>query len=160
MLNIKNLNRLINHLKALKNNKNFNMSQWVRFDDFENQSDIDWYDEPAEKLVARMQEKGDCGTTACLAGHAVILKSAAEGDYSGKYGKYEAKEQARSWLGLTAKQADLLFEPRTESDYLISFSREQAIETLERLRNTGKVYWPVEVKHAGNGNWVEEDHHG
>lgn len=154
-MNIENINKLIHHLKSLKNEENFSMNQWLRFGWF-GDSEVDWDDEPASRLVEQMHEKGDCGTVACIAGHAAILKAAEEGDTSGKYDIYSARDQAENWLGLTEQQADVLFEPRSIAEFMIEFSREEAIQALEYMRDHGEVRWPKRVSRAGgHGRFVD-----
>ena len=91
-----------------------------------------------------------CGTTACIAGWAVFLRdpkkfrqcvaNASEG---------EIHDIAANLLRLNAAEADDLFIP--EGPCLTDVTPEQAIVTLKKLRDTGKVDWSHTPREEGWG---------
>jgi len=84
----------------------------------------------------------DCGTVACIAGHASLIASG---------GTSHAPSHARHFLGLTHEQANSLFIPDFTDGLRVrwvSITLEQALLTLAKLRDTGKVDW----SHTGDGS--------
>ena len=81
-----------------------------------------------------------CG---CLVGHAATLIEGGIMDTS--FSREEAERpivvQAREWLGLDDWQARTLFYAYTAENILKDITRQQAIETLQRLLETGEVRW-------------------
>src|ERR1700758_4378155 len=103
-INIRNLTKLINHLR-LVNAANFTMGEW-----FDQEYDNEWEDRPASELVTYMQQgKGDCGTVGCIAGHAGILDAAEKGMISCNISGVQYT--AREWLGLSEDLKNALFMP-------------------------------------------------
>ncbi|PCJ68234.1 MAG: hypothetical protein COA62_15840 [Rhodobiaceae bacterium] len=103
--------------------------------------------------VANWDHGGNCGTVACIAGHAVVLFaddgkvnktrtrkrrciSAFEPQYS--FGD-TVEADAQAILGLTKRQAHALFVPHDV--ILPNVTTEQAVEVLRTLANTGRVSW-------------------
>jgi hypothetical protein len=71
----------------------------------------------------------NCGTAACIAGWASLFRPDARNPYS----------RARDALGLDAQQAEYLFLPIGWDRQ--AWTREQAIATLIRFRDTGEISW-------------------
>jgi hypothetical protein len=71
----------------------------------------------------------NCGTAACIAGWASLFRPDARNPYS----------RARDALGLDAHQAEYLFLPYGWDR--LAWTREQAIATLIRFRDTGEISW-------------------
>lgn len=87
-------------------------------------------------------ERGDCGTRACIAGHAVLLSGKPIPDYDS-----QVMEDAQDWLGLTDAERTKLFVPWAATSaykgyrrYLIS--AEQAAEVVRNFASTGEIVWP------------------
>jgi hypothetical protein len=77
----------------------------------------------------------DCGTAACIAGHAAILAGYEANVNAG----VDIVDVAQKWLGLEYGEAISLFEP-----YTIRWDRITPKIAAEHLRNialTGKVNW-------------------
>ena len=107
---------------------------------------------PAEERVyGSIDQSGhDCGTVACIAGHAAVLmcgvkvepQSTAEADevFDGVF-----LREAAGWLGLahgSEKTKDLFFAYSSGCDRC-SISADQAVRTLRHLVATGNVDWTV-----------------
>lgn len=93
-----------------------------------------------------------CGTPACIAGWAYsmsildwddnltlekLLAFDMRPDEHNPQPDYE--DMAAVWLGISYEQACLLFQPRPDHNNEVPLK--DAIKTLERLRDTGKVIW-------------------
>ena len=101
------------------------------------------------KIVSQadiMQE--DCGTIACIAGHAKILaendpefikKLKEEYADDWEYCLSDTVFIARWWLDISYVEADALFNPKGE--VLSGVTRQRAIETCKRFLRTGEVIW-------------------
>ena len=84
----------------------------------------------------------NCGTTACIAGHALLLK----GDNINRLIWTDAgvlMEEAREWLGLDHDQANVLFADRPYGVAMSSVNPGMALRTLRHLRETGVVNWDL-----------------
>lgn len=136
MANAENINKVIASIKGeieATKKLGFNMSYPIQND--------------------RMDRSGrGCGTIACIAGHAyvntldvkrgTIVKLA----YTFEWGKLF--KVAQDELGLTYEEREKLFfavDPDSEEELadLDEITPEQAIRTLEHLRDTGEVSWKV-----------------
>ena len=85
------------------------------------------------------EHHNDCGTSACMAGHAVWLFGAERIDPW-----KEVADLARDLLGLSTRQAELLFIPWLRIDDIAGpgdITPERAAEVLERLAETDEVCW-------------------
>jgi hypothetical protein len=157
-INVENLTKLINHLK-LVNKKNFDMSEWYEDDEDK------WLEKPATELVWYIQQgKGDCGTVACIAGHAAILEAAERNITLEDMGN--AEYTAMDWLGLNYDQAHRLFKPGLTPDgrwwagslgQLRNHTLQKAIAVLERLKETAEsgkpsINWSTPIKKRENPN--------
>lgn len=121
-MNKKNIKKLINRLRYMKRTTakpqvGFNMSTYI------------------ERGGCPDKSGHDCGTVACLAGHATLL--AGETNYN-KIDAY-AYDTGKTYLGLTEAQADALFLPDTAPWAAITL--DHAIGTLEHLLEAGEVTW-------------------
>ncbi|MGV1754885.1 hypothetical protein [Agrobacterium sp. CG674] len=82
-----------------------------------------------------------CGTVACIAGHAFMcanpfgIRPSAETDAD------EIETAAAEFLGLDTDTARHLFYDLPEHCLLEDVSAEAAIDTLQRLAQTGIVHW-------------------
>lgn len=86
-------------------------------------------------------EKHQCGTSACIAGWAMLMYSDRPEDGG------SALRQGQDLLGLTSSQANSLFLaylPNGGGQIAMgSITNQQAINTLERLLATGEVRWDL-----------------
>lgn len=138
-MNEQNITKLINHLKKV-NRINFNMREWFDID-----RSTYAYNLPSVLLDQMEKGHGDCGTVACIAGHAALLDAAEnESPNSKAYNtRIGAMNKARVWLGLTSEQANELFLPGHSSNMPIpdQIPLDYAIVVLENLKKTGEVDW-------------------
>ena len=86
-------------------------------------------------------EKHQCGTSACIAGWAMLMYSDRPEDGG------TALRQGQDLLGLTSLQANSLFLAYLPNDSgqvpIGNITNKQAINTLERLLATGEVRWDL-----------------
>lgn len=154
-MNVENLNKLIAHMEAMPDTA-FDLSIWLRGDLYVSGGRIDLWPSEARKIIAKQKTTGGCGTVACLAGEAMLLRTAElkrkpkpkVGDNwwgSGTHATMDIMEGAQDWLGLTLRQAQALFIPWDnfdgDSQRRESVTRAQAVVVLKRFRDTGKVRW-------------------
>lgn len=126
-MNIENINKLIDHLRKT-DPKSFDMGDWL--------SGYPHRKEAAEVLAA-MEKRGGCGTSACIAGHAVILEAAENGAVY-DMDLTDPEYGAINWLGLNSGQAAILFyrcDPEVKPL--------DAVVVLEHLRDSGVVDWSL-----------------
>jgi len=132
-----NLDMLIAHLEAVPN-----------------VGEPGWLDPVTGKRVwfymaAWCSDNGECGTVACLAGHAALLADPVRfwsGPTLENAWPFDSMVPyvAAKWLGLKKHIADQLFHAFDWSGavaYMERITVAEAIETLRRLRNTGRVDW-------------------
>lgn len=88
-----------------------------------------------------------CGTPACICGWANYIRKGTLADGI-EWNELASNKRAADWLGITDIDGwDELFcpsDPETEDpgyEWWAGITRAQAIETLERLRDTGKIEW-------------------
>lgn len=157
-LNEKNLDKLIDHLQAMPK-KAFNLARWY---DANGSGPIAAARDKASpacnpraaRSLIRKQREADgthpCGTSACIAGYAVILQRAERGATAGTFHGW--KDMGAEWLGLSEPQAYALFTPQPFSNAVgpdrLMRGREgvtlgEAIRVLKHLRETGLVDWRV-----------------
>ncbi|MGH6957858.1 MAG: hypothetical protein ACREEW_14425 [Caulobacteraceae bacterium] len=120
-MNISRLRQLSAHLRKPEVADHFALSHY-----FFTTSDSD---EPIGELIH------DCGTVACIAGHAAVLANPRESFYD--IGIYS---EARDWLGLNNFQAFDLFEPGEVDDYG-AVTPQMAADVIDNLIDTGEVQW-------------------
>ena len=146
-LNTDRLEQLADHLEAV-GDEHFHMGIWVEDDP---RSYHYLYPNTGD-LVADIRQ---CGTRACLAGHAAMLfRPPDDSDIPDFYDDDDedlnsgVKDEARVWLGLTMEQADALFVPTAGGDLrdavhcrLADLTVEDAAWTLRHLADTGQVVW-------------------
>ena len=102
----------------------------------ENYEELTYDDLPVSfDMGSWINVKHDCETRACLGGHAAILSGQSFNSWSPR----SVVGVASAWLGLDDEQSTLLFCPAV--DHLEWVTREEAIETLKHLVETGKVEW-------------------
>lgn len=129
MANKRNINRVIASIKGeikATEKLGFNMGGYI--------------ESAVEDMTGR-----HCGTVACIAGHAHVLKTRADFEDMGKYqsdwGGSEVEENAMEYLGIDSSKAPSLFYGYGSGGSMDDITPEQAIRTLERLRDTGEVSW-------------------
>jgi hypothetical protein len=83
----------------------------------------------------------NCRTVACIAGHAYLMATKATTTSAINASSEEIETVAAEFLGLDADQAALLFFDLPDHLTLSDVTVAQAIATLERLRDTGKITW-------------------
>lgn len=102
-----------------------------------------WYSTPRGRGLTNVHQAeayhDDCGTAACMAGHAIWLFGAPPNAGPGTY----IQDAAQELLGLDERQATRLFLPwwleLVQSPTEIDAAR--AAGVLERLAKTGEVMW-------------------
>ena len=126
-MNSHNRDQLLTYLKSIEatgKRAKFNMNHWISLNDD---------DHPPE-----------CGTSACIAGHAVMIrypKLDPSKQQDRFYIRDNAFDAAQYWLGLTFAQAELLFQPNNlMSISMSSISLSDAIKAVELMDNPEKVY--------------------
>jgi len=88
----------------------------------------------------------DCGTVACIAGHAAFLsnkKRTVRSLLREHYKYLGIKEIVRRWLGLSQDDAVALFYVEEARITLYKIIVKQVIQVLEHLKATGKVDWTI-----------------
>lgn len=124
MANAENINKVIasirGEIEATKD-VGFNMSDWVG---------------PAE-IEADDRTGRNCGTIACIAGHAYLVSGGEDRDATSD----DVVPAAQEFLDLKSGSADELFYAYGSGESMYDITSEQAIRTLEHLRDTGEVNW-------------------
>jgi hypothetical protein len=105
--------------------------------------------EKIEKLIKVLEKSetynqatyvNECGTPACIAGHAVMMEEDDPNDFIG--GFFLAAQQI---LGLSLTDASLMFHETIVYDYELrkyaDITKEMAIDMLKRFLETGQVEW-------------------
>lgn len=144
-MNRTNLQTLIDalrtHTLAEQKDVGFNMSTYIGRPNL-------WRDQP----MNTDHSGRNCGTVACIAGHAAWL--ATDADEVRDIDLTVVPDLAKKWLGLdeyTARELFLGGYSRPDSpefldyltlDQLSAVTLDQAIAVLEHLRDTGAVNWP------------------
>lgn len=104
------------------------------------ESSFDFYDEPANDIMmfnlTSLVDFRDCGTVACIAGHAV-LKWRPGWHYGPIMGPAAEILELDEW---TAKH---LFTPNNTPNGYEAIDSQQAARTLRHLAATGEVRWDV-----------------
>jgi len=99
--------------------------------------------------MCRLAPEHECGTAACMAGHCALLADPV------RFWHFAAHDQNKSllrdvpviaarWLGIDGTVAYHLFHGRDERGSVFHFERitaSEAVETLRRFRDTGRVDW-------------------
>ncbi|PZR92294.1 MAG: hypothetical protein DI537_14000 [Stutzerimonas stutzeri] len=83
----------------------------------------------------------NCRTVACIAGHCYLMATSASISEAINADSDEIETVAADFLGIDTEQANLLFFDLPEHMSLEDVTPLQAIATLERLKETGKVIW-------------------
>ena len=75
-----------------------------------------------------------CGTSCCIAGHVVLIHEERE--------DYRPEElEAQNILGLTFKEAHVLFYAEAFGKALCHITPEEAVKTIEHFIATGRMDW-------------------
>jgi len=90
----------------------------------------------------------DCGTVACIAGHAYLLATGNTVEEGIQADSDDIDRIAADYLGIDMCQAATLFYDLPPDVTLCSVSAEDAIATLDRLARTGDVVWNIEELEA------------
>lgn len=99
--------------------------------------------------VCTLPPEHECGTAACMAGHAALL---ADPVRFWHFVAHQREKQllrdvatiAQRWLGISGDEAYGLFHASDENGAVYHFERvtaAEAVETLRRFRDTGRVDW-------------------
>lgn len=89
----------------------------------------------------------ECGTPACMAGHAALLADPVRfwnGSLLEDFGAIKIPFLAARWLGIDAETSHRLFHGIDAFGSIFEFEHitiDEGIETLRRLRATGRVDW-------------------
>lgn len=155
-MNEANVDALIAHLESCPDDS-FSMNKWIS-SDIEREALRGSIENPpgtVAKFVAGYEfPEGYCGTACCVAGHCFELIPVEDRRQAMEtlnvYATFTpagplVARAARLWLGLTCEEADDLFTPpKLTLTYPASkYTRERALETLKRFRNTGIAEWRV-----------------
>lgn len=95
-----------------------------------------------EALVVDMTGH-NCGTVACVAGHAYLLEMQNDITRAKAADCDEIEDVAATFLGIEGDDAAHLFYDLPVEIDLQQVAPEMAIETLTRLAETGRVEWTV-----------------
>lgn len=143
-LNTDRLEQLADHLEAV-GDQHFYMGVWA-------DGDPRMYQDVMPMTGDLVKDIHQCGTRACVAGHAVLrFRPEDSGNVPDVIDEndYDAiANEAAHYLGLTQQQADELFIPITGNDLrdavhgrLADLTVEDAAWTLRHLADTGNVVW-------------------
>lgn len=93
------------------------------------------------KMSGFVSRNGECGTTACIAGWANILRTEEKGTGRAWRAEFESEEGATAFMGISYNLGNALFYD-FRADRLNDEDRKTAaIRLLERLRDTGGTSW-------------------
>ena len=133
-MNKQNLQTLIIHLKT-QTTYGFNMSYYV-----------------AQNATLPDNSPNNCGTVACIAGHAYHLAQNYDLNLKGATDReILMMGVARDWLGITQNQSYQLFWGELPEDEkgcrkqipMNNITLDQALKVLEHLKTTGEVDWSI-----------------
>lgn len=133
-MNTENILKLAALLRS-QAEQHFNMQTWLSAN-----REYLGTNRPIGKLVRT------CGTTACIAGWAVVMDKPDAEFLSYGQTVYSIPNMAREILGLEVDLSADLFSP---DHYMIDYKKvtnEVAADVLEHLAETGEVVWPPEVQ--------------
>lgn len=126
-MNIPNLRLLAARLRAPATEGHFNLASWFS-------TNGNSWDGKGSQVIH------DCGTTACIAGHAAVMASPTL--TASQLRDYNTKGVAQHWLGLDYDVATELFNPTTFAvPDRPAVTRFEAAEVIDRLIETGGVSW-------------------
>ena len=96
-----------------------------------------------EEVVYQVQsgEEHWCGTTTCIAGHAILMMAQEKFPLSSEVPSSKLSEDAAIYLGLDEQQQDDLFH-----NYVGGETATDAAEVIRNLVQTGRVSWPDDVE--------------
>lgn len=132
--NVENINTLIDSIRSEENH--FSMAAFFEHEDAQ----------------AKTSASGWCGTPACIAGWSAWIASNGEIKVDETYARTDHKPADIDWTCTTAQEflglknpddAEMLFHGRDDSGVapIGAITREEAILTLEKLRDTGEIDW-------------------
>ena len=132
-LNITNINKVI---AAIKDEDNFFDMEWFTHADM---PILERVAHPNIDSNAPLDHK--CGTASCICGWAILIESNEAGIAPDKIENYGDTHRAAKWFGMDPNDVNIsLFLPDSIGD-LSDITRQEAINTLENLKKTGKVVW-------------------
>lgn len=146
-MNVKNIRKLARHLRRKEMADHFNMRSYANiFLDPEQTSsigdlDAKWFDYPAKEII------NECGTVACIAGHAAILINP---DANLDHIERNARNIASKYLGLKNEDMEtqlfhgIGYNGRQSADWS-KITASIAADVLDNLADTGEVVWPDKV---------------
>lgn len=156
MVNVENVTKVLELLKAMPNSK-FQMDTWL------DRPDEDQFDENGEQKPDQIFEPDqvihNCGTVGCIGGWASVIMRQEKGvklRWLG-FSKYFApnvsdddpvefhEENVAEWLGISVWTAHRLFYAEGGPRMMNEVKKDHAIKVLEHLIKTGEVRWGEEV---------------
>ena len=93
-----------------------------------------------EKYKGLYKNAPNCKTASCIAGWA---QYEAHLEHGGIVHFYETYGDARSYLGINIKEADHIFYGQWSGNVLPSITREETIQYLDTVIQTGVVFQPT-----------------
>lgn len=87
------------------------------------------------------QSHRGCDTIACIAGHAYLLATSNKAEVAMMEDPDEIEAVAAGFIGLSEDEAAHLFYDLPAGHELKDITAAQAIDTLSRLAETGKIEW-------------------
>lgn len=152
-MNKERIQNLITHMEEMPNHA-FDMNQWMRVEiEYQDpERDGESYTgfvgpgrvlaEP-ERFGTLFREKHVCGTVGCIAGHAIVIAMKENAIGKGFTDYDSIIPAAGAYLDLTMYDARELFKARALNGNFDSVTKQQAINVLKHLRDTGDVDWDM-----------------
>ena len=146
-MNVERINALADYIEQ---SETYNQELYYHFPDNDSHENavalsLDLHpDSHEDKFIEYLSSMLDCGTPACVAGHALFLFREKALDDVAKYKPTFSIEPdtAARLLGITDEEMKwALFDPNPLDDEPVT--AEQAVRTLRHLTETGKVDWKV-----------------
>lgn len=105
-------------------------------------------------FILKNASENECGTTACLAGWANLLRLGAVGNGHNEDDDAQLGDagKAATWMGISEGQAHSLFFNYDADRLADEHRKDAAIKLLTKLRDTGRAYWSDIMR-----NYMDED---
>lgn len=119
-------------------------------DIIENNKPVVWKDRPVKFSMGDWATPKDCGTAACIAGHAAILSGSEFNAHTWQWTQRSNStlNVAKDWLGMDMQHALELFLPTEYSNYrglLENVTRRRAATVLRHFAETGEIKWNMKL---------------